>query len=301
MPELPEVETIKKDLLEKVLNKKIEEIKIKKPKIIKNSSAFFREELKGSTFNDIKRIGKLLIFVFGKKTGSEKYLLIHLKMTGQLIYCDAKNFIAGGHANSREEERKIREGDTKSLCREGKYTHIVFGFEDKSKLFFNDLRQFGYLKIVNKKSLDEIWSRFGIEPLQKNFTWENFKIIFKNRKTNIKALLLNQNIISGIGNIYADEILFAAKVRPDRPADSLSEKEFREIFKASGQIMQKAINYRGTTFSDYVDAGGKKGNFVGQLKVYGREKSKCKRCKKGVIKKIRVAGRGTRYCPSCQF
>lgn len=301
MPELPEVETIRQDLIRKIKSKKIEKIDIKKPKIVKNSAAYFREQLVGAVFSDVKRIGKLLIFVFKDKKVEEKCLLIHLKMTGQLIYCDKKSFAAGGHANSRDEEKRIREADVGQICQEGKYTHVIFKFKDGAKLFFNDLRQFGYLRIVDKKILEEIWSRFGIEPLQANFTFDNFGKIFKNRKTNVKALLLNQNLVSGIGNIYADEILFKAKIKPDRTADSLNEKEVKEIFKACTSIIKKAIEYRGTTFSDYLDASGKNGNFVSQLKVYGREKEICKRCKKGIIQKIKVAGRGTRYCPVCQM
>ena len=294
------METIRRDLTCRIKSKKIEKIEIRKPKIVKNPAAYFRNQLAGSSFSDIKRIGKLLTFVFKNKKGEEKYLLIHLKMTGQLIYCDKKSFAAGGHANSREEEKKIREGDIREICQEGKYTHVILEFSDKSKLFFNDLRQFGYLKIVDGKTLEKTWSRFGIEPLQANFTFDNFKKIFQNRKTSVKALLLDQNLISGIGNIYADEILFMAKVKPDRTADSLDGKELKEIFKACGRIIKKAIEHRGTTFSDYLDATGEKGNFAGQLKVYGREKEKCKRCKRGIIQKIKVAGRGTRYCPVCQ-
>jgi len=300
MPELPEVETIRRDLIDKIKSKKIDKIKVKKPKMLKNSLAFFRGNLVGSSFSDINRIGKLLIFVFKNKKGEERYLLMHLKMTGQLIYCSEKSFVVGGHANSHDEESKARDGNTGEICHENKYTHVIFEFADGAKLFFNDLRQFGYLKIVDKKSLEDVYLSFGIEPLQKNFTWDNFKKIFKNRKTNVKAILLNQKLISGIGNIYADEILFEAKIKPERTADSLSEKDLKEIFRATKDILKKAIKYRGTTFSNYVDANGKKGNFSGQLKVYGREDEKCKRCKKGIIKKNKVAGRGTRYCPVCQ-
>ncbi len=300
MPELPEVETVKNDLLTRIKNKKILKISKDKSKLIKNSFAFFKKELEKASFLSVERIGKLLIFKFLNSSKKEKYLLVHLKMTGQLIYCDKNNFIAGGHINSRAEEKSIAKQEKNVFCKKGKYTHIIFEFEDGAKLFYNDLRQFGYLKIVDKKELVEVKSKFGIEPLQKNFTWENFQKIVKNKKTNIKAFLLNQKNIAGIGNIYADKILFKAGVFPKRNLQTLSREELKNIFLATKSIIAKAIKKRGTTFSDYRDARGKPGGFRACLMVYGREGKLCKKCKKGIIKKIKVAGRGTRYCPVCQ-
>ncbi len=300
MPELPEVETIKNDLKEKIKNKTISQIKIRNISTIKNGLNFFRNKLKNAELKDIKRSGKLLVFVFKKLKNKKFYLLIHLKMTGQLIYCDRKKFVIGGHVNSKKEKEKVNKGLFSDLCQPNKYTRLIFVFSDNSQLFFNDLRKFGYCQIVDKKQLSEILDNFGIEPGQKNFTWNNFKKIFAHRKANVKALLLNQKLIAGIGNIYADEILFQAKINPTRPANSLKKDEIKRLFVGSKRIIQKAIQARGTTFSDYIDPSGRKGGFSKLLKVYGREGQKCLRCKSATIQKIKVAGRGTRYCPNCQ-
>lgn len=291
MPELPEVETIRRDLEKKILNKKIVDIKIKSDKSVKNSNKSFVEILKDNHFVKIDRVGKLLIFSLADK---KNFLLIHLKMTGQLVFCLGKTCIVGGHSLSPAE--KIP-GIGDKLP--GKYTRVIISFKDKSALYFNDLRKFGYLRIVQEKELELIRESFGIEPLTADFTWENLKKIFKNRRTNIKAILLNQKLVAGIGNIYADEILFASGVRPDRAADSLTESELKRIFSFSEKIIKKAIEYRGTTFNNYVDSEGKTGKFVSLLKVYGREGEKCFKCS-GVIKKTKVAGRGTHSCEKCQ-
>ncbi len=303
MPELPEVETIRRGLRPRIISKKIKKIIIKKPNLIKQSRRFFCMRLVSNSFIDVQRIGKLLIFPLEKlnKKKEKQFLLIHLKMTGQLVYCDEKNFTAGGHANSRAEEELFLKDKREDFCHPGKYTHIIFEFVDNSKLFFNDLRQFGYLKVVNETELKEIKSKFGIEPGQKNFTWQNFQEIIKVKKqANIKALLLNQEIISGLGNIYVDESLFDAKINPQRKAGSLGKKEQKALFRSIQKIIKQALKYNGTTFSDFIDARGKRGNFKQKLKVYSRQNKKCKRCKKGVIQKIKVAGRGTHFCPNCQ-
>ena len=294
MPELPEVETIKNDLKKAILNKKIVSIKVGKKKIVKNNYKEFVKNLKRNVFSNISRIGKLLILHINNR----KFLLVHLKMTGQLIYEPhfsplfskerGEGIIEGGHETP---------GMDKKLP--NKYSHVIFNFSDKSTLYFNDMRQFGYLKIVDANELGEIKSKFGIEPLTKNFKLQDFKKIFVNRKINVKSLLLNQKLVAGIGNIYVDEILFKAGVRPTRAAGKIKENEIIKIFKTSEDILKKAIIYRGTTFSDYVDSRGEKGNFTKLLKVYGRDGEKCKKCG-NIIKKIKVGGRGTRYCAKCQ-
>jgi len=307
MPELPEVETVRLGLAEQIVGKKIKNIELLKPKLVKNSLGEFLDALLGNSFFGISRVGKLLIFKIkrSQKTGAKKktgqnFLLVHLKMTGQLIYCDQKNFVLGGHANSKSEREKFAKGETSDFCQKGKYTHIIFNFASGGKLFFNDLRQFGYLKVVSENELLDIKKNFGIEPLADNFTWQNFLQIFKNRKTNIKALLLNQKIISGLGNIYVDEILFASGVSPYRAANSLTEKEKKKIFENSEKIIARAIKYGGTTFSNFLNSEGKRGSFKKRLKVYGKEGELCPKCKSIKIKKVKLAGRGTRFCPKCQ-
>ena len=293
MPELPEVETIKNDLKQKILKKKIEKVDLRLKKIVKSPKKSFVLDLEGGKFRNINRRGKLLIFNLSQRN---KYLLIHLRMTGQLIYQKNKEIVAGGHSDSGRDEALPRLYNNLP----NKHTHLIFHFNDKSQLFFNDLRRFGVIKIVNKKELEKILNNFGEEPLEKSFSLKIFQDIIKNKKGNIKAFLLNQKYIAGIGNIYADEILFEAKVLPDKKIDLLNIKEVKAVYQAIRKILKKAIKYRGTTFNSYTDARGKQGNFTKFLKVYKREKKKCLRCKKGVIIKMKVAGRGTRYCDGCQ-
>lgn len=151
-----------------------------------------------------------------------------------------------------------------------KFSHIIFSFADGSTLFYNDMRQFGYLKIVDEIGKKEALARFGIEPLTNDFTYNNFVKIFENRKTIIKAVLLNQQVIAGLGNIYVDEVCFDTGILPNRSVNLLTESEKKKLFVACEKILTKAIKARGTTFSDYRDSDGNKGNFTEELQVYGR-------------------------------
>jgi len=285
MPELPEVETIKNDLKKVILKKKIKGVDVKKKKLVRGSLSGFIKTLTGNYIKDINRRGKLLIFTLSK---NRLFLLVHLKMTGQLIYIKGAKVVAGGHGEL---------GDDRFP---NKYSHIIFKFKDDSRLFFNDQRQFGYMQIVDSEELEKVENKFGIEPLSAKFILKKFTEILQGKTGNIKALLMNQKFIAGIGNIYADEICFYARVKPMRSVKILTKPEIKKIHQGIGAILRKAIKYRGTTFSDYRDGDGKKGNFKQFLKVYGKGKQKCQRCKKGVIKKVRAAGRGTRYCEECQ-
>jgi len=287
MPELPEVETIRRDLVGSALRKKIKEVKILSAKTVSPSPKQFLSRLTGQSFVDIDRLGKLLIFSLSDQ---KHFLLIHLKMTGQLIYSGHNKLIAGGHS--------LKAGNI-----EGKFpnksTRAYFIFSDQSQLFFNDQRRFGYLKIVDANELDRIRQKYGIEPLTVNFTLKNFLEVIKGRTKNIKALLLDQSLVSGLGNIYVDESLFASGIRPSRRASSLTRSEIERLYSVIERLIKQAIKHRGTTFNNYRDAQGKKGNFVSKLQVYGRGKEKCLKCG-GIIKKVKIAGRGTHYCPHCQ-
>lgn len=286
MPELPEVETIRQDLLAHILNKGIKKVLVKDKKIVKNSTAFFKKNLKGSSFSNISRRGKLLAL---ELKGKKAWLLVHLKMTGQLIYASPKKRIYGGHEDTNfSEEQNLP----------NKFSRVIISFKDKSVLFFNDIRRFGYLKLVDKKGLEEAWSKFGPEPLEKSFSLNYFSSLFKRQK-NLKALLLDQGLIAGLGNIYVDEALFRAGLKPNRRAKSLKKEEIKKLYEAVKVVLKEAIKHRGTTFSDYRDGRGGKGNFVPYLKVYGRGGGKCFKCS-FLLKKAKVAGRGSVYCPHCQ-
>jgi formamidopyrimidine-DNA glycosylase len=170
---------------------------------------------------------------------------------------------------------------------------------DGGRLYFNDQRKFGYLKIADAVEVARIKKEYGIEPLAKNFKRAALAKVIAGRKTNIKAILLNQKLLAGVGNIYADEVLFLSGIRPNRSAVSLTPKEITALAKNLPLLLKKAIKHRGTTFNNYVDAHGRQGNFVNLLKVYGRVGRPCFRCGEA-IKKTRVAGRGTNFCPHCQ-
>ncbi|MFA5126420.1 MAG: bifunctional DNA-formamidopyrimidine glycosylase/DNA-(apurinic or apyrimidinic site) lyase [Patescibacteria group bacterium] len=286
MPELPEVETIRRGLANKILDKPIVGVVVRTKSLVKSDFKFFKKNLQHNKFTDIKRLGKLLIWRLSR---GEHYLLVHLKMTGQLIYVLGDSIIAGGH-------------NLPNLGKlPNKYSHIIIKFADGSRLFFNDLRQFGYFKLHPKKYHQQIAGQFGIEPLTPDFTLINFTKALAKRRISIKAVLLNQKLIAGLGNIYVDEICFRSQVRPTRIVASLKAAEIKRLYLACLYIIKKAIKHRGTTFSDYLDTDGRVGNYEKYLKVYGRAGEMCSRCHRASIKKIKLAGRGTHYCPNCQF
>lgn len=284
MPELPEVETIRKDLMKNIQDKKILNIFISSKASINKDEKYFSDFLRAKQIKNIDRIGKLLIFDFG----FSEFLLIHLKMTGQLIYQNKDKIIGGGHSD-KQINFNLPDASTR----------IIFEFSDNSKLFFNDFRRFGYFKLVSLEEMIQEKNKYGIEPLQANFTWENFQNIFKNKNTNLKAFLLNQANISGLGNIYVDESCFEAKIRPDKKVAKLSLEEKERLFKAIQKIIKKACDYRGTTFNNYLDSDGNRGNFSNFLQVYGRTGEKCFHCSSD-LKTIKLAGRTTVFCPFCQ-
>ncbi len=286
MPELPEVETIRTDLQKVLCGQKISAVQVNKRKLIKSDPRMFGRSLQGKRIESISRRGKLLIFKF---KGVNQYLLVHLKMTGQLIYVGSNKVVAGGHGYPLVGKLP------------NSYSHIVFSFVGGAKLFFNDMRQFGYMKIVDDKELEEVLAGYGIEPVTDDFSWQALLLILRKRKTALKNVLLDQKMIAGLGNIYVDEACFAAGVRPMRRADRLSEEEVKKLVRVVKRILKAAIKYRGTTFGDYRDGLGGEGNFVKKLQVYGRVGMKCKKCKQGVINKVKLGGRGTSYCPVCQL
>lgn len=296
MPELPEVETIRRDLEKNILNQKITKVEVLLPRIVKNTKANFIKKLKGQHFNKIDRVGKLLIFSINpsslaggkvRRSKGDLCMLVHLKMTGQLIYKENDNVIAGGHSDSHDPAKVPN-----------RWTRVIFSF-GKKKLYFNDLRTFGYLKIIQEKKLEEIKNNFGPDFIQTEIDFEEFKRRIKKRQTSIKAILLDQKFISGLGNIYVDEVLFLAGVLPHRKGSKLKGGEIKKIYKNIKPVLMKAINNRGTTFNNYVDGGGKTGKMIDKLYVFARTGKKCKKCA-NIIEKTKVAGRGTHYCKNCQ-
>jgi formamidopyrimidine-DNA glycosylase len=296
MPELPEVETIRRDLAKVLVGKKITDVEVMNKSPVKQLVESFKKALLNKKVKSIERIGKLMMF----DLSDGNFLLIHLKMTGQLIYRHGHQIIEGGHNLPIFSAEGGSASGGKAQWLPTKYTWVVWKFNDGSRLYFNDMRKFGYLKTVDKKEKEKIVAKYGIEPLTKNFTLVNFKKVLDKRKTSIKSVLLNQALVAGIGNIYADEICFAAKVCPDRSVAKMSDTEIKKVFTASEVILKKAIAHKGTTFRDYVNAHGGKGNFSDYLQVYKRVGEKCLRCKKGIITARKIGGRSSHYCPVCQ-
>lgn len=286
MPELPEVETIRRDLSKVIVGKKIIGVEVLNQSPLKDSAVNFVKAQKNKIVKNVGRVGKLMMW----ELSDGNFLLIHLKMTGQLIYRYDHKIVEGGHNLPIFQEKDLPT----------KYTWVTWKFNDGSKLYFNDMRKFGYLKIVGITEKEKIESGYGIEPLTKNFTLANFTKIFSGRKISVKAILLNQQLVAGIGNIYADEICFEAGLLPHAPAGKLGAKEIKKLFVAAQVILRKAIRHKGTTFRDYINPHGRKGNFSDFLRVYQRDGEKCLRCKKGIITKKKIGGRGSRYCPVCQ-
>ncbi|KKT51818.1 MAG: Formamidopyrimidine-DNA glycosylase, partial [Parcubacteria group bacterium GW2011_GWC2_44_22] len=234
MPELPEVETIKRDLNRYLRSKKIKTVEVKLAKIVKPSPPQFQKLLVDQQIEEVNRRAKLLIF----RLSGGFFILTHLKMSGQMIFTDGQKVLAkGGHL--------IKDGD-KDLPNQ--YTHVIFEFADGSHLLYNDLRQFGWLKIVDQQTLQKELVKYGPEPLEPAFTQKVFaQLLEKNPRPKIKPFLVKQEKIAGIGNIYADEICFYARINPARVIKTLTIKERKDLFLGIKHILEQAIAKRGTS------------------------------------------------------
>lgn len=277
MPELPEVETIRSQLQKLVVGKKIKDVKVSLPKMVKLPLAEFRKIVIGTTIKKAGRRAKILIFELANGWS----LLIHLKMSGRLIF--------------RKKNEKLQSEDLE-------WNHLIYYFSDGSQLFHNDLRQFGYVKSVKTKELTDFFKKekLGPEPLEKSFTLAEFSRILKKKpKAKIKQFLLDQQNLAGIGNIYSDEILFFSGVHPLKKIGELKPQEIKKIFEGIKKILPKAVILKGSSVDDYLDALGREGSYVPRLKVYGREGEKCKKCG-SPIKRIKIGGRSAHFCQKCQ-
>jgi formamidopyrimidine-DNA glycosylase len=283
MPELPEVETIVRDLDKELKRKKIIAIKSSDKKALQLTGPEL-ESVIGKEIKSVSRRAKMIVFDLA---GS--FLIIHLKLTGQLVLKTKTGLVAGGHPIANE-GRGLPNG----------FTRVIFKFNDGSELFFNDVRRFGWIKLAVGDDFSQFDSQFGVEPLSPDFTLEYFKKVLVSRpKTAVKQALMDQEKIAGIGNIYADESLFAAGIKPFRRVSTLKAAEIEKLWRAIPKILLFAIKHRGTSFNDYVDAQGEVGNFVRYLKVYGRAGEKCRVCGE-LVKKMKLGGRGTHWCEHCQ-
>lgn len=274
MPELPEVQTVVSGLNDILKGKAIKNTIIYDGTVIgyPDNDKFIKLS-EGKKIESLDRRGKYIIINFAE---SEYRLIIHLRMSGKLLY------------KKRNENRQ-------------KHTHVVFEFKDNTDLRFNNVRKFGRMYIINQDSINEAGNlvNLGIEPLSDEFTVDLFKKMLKKRKAMIKPLLMKQEFIAGIGNIYADEALFLSGIRPDRKSNDLSDKEIENLHAEIRKILIKGIKMGGTSISDYVNALGKTGDFQHELNVYNHEGKECVKCG-NTIKREKFSGRAARFCPNCQ-
>ena len=289
MPELPEVEVIRSGLSELIAKKTIEKVNVLNAKSFQASTSSIDVFVNNSTILSEKRRAKILLI----ELSSGYSLIIHLKMTGQLLFRDnqnkSKNF-AGGHPS-----------DSFLSVLPDNHTRVELIFTDSTTLFFNDMRKFGWIKLLPTTELKEekFIAKLGPEPLIGNPTPEYLKRMSRHPKSLVKAALLNQEIVAGIGNIYADEALWGAMIHPKTRVENLSKKQLEDILNAAIEVMSFSINKGGSTDRNYLNAKGEKGSYLTFANVFRKEGKPCPRCGH-VIEKIRVAGRGTHICSNCQ-
>lgn len=271
MPELPEVETIVRSLSSKLRGLEVLSATVFSSHLLRNTSPSFLRRLKGRKVVDMRRRGKLILLDFK----DDLSLVFHLKMTGQLFFSPL--------------------GEPRD-----KHTHFVLSFKSQEReLRFRDVRKFGFLmgmKTSEAFLTDEL-GLLGPEPLEIDFS--HFKMIFQGRKARLKSLLLDQKFIAGIGNIYADEILFQAKLHPLIPASQLTDVHLKRLSLATKDVLNEAIRCKGSSIRDYLDDEGERGNFQDHHRVYGREDLPCFICEEA-IRRIRVGDRSSFFCPRCQ-
>ncbi len=288
MPELPEVETIVRGLKKKIIGRRIKSAWLDAPKLIKKpKSSVFLEKIKGLKIENIKRRAKnILIYLSG-----DKILLVHQKMTGHLLY--------GRWSVKNNKPFSLMSGVMRERVND--YIHIIFYLDNGWQLALSDLRKFAKVMLASKNEIENLeeLKKLGPEPLEKDFDFLSFKRAIKNKKGKIKQVLMDQSVISGIGNIYSDEILWLAKVNPFKPAEKLKESEMKKIFRFIKDVLKKAVKLRGTSISDFRDLEGKPGQYANRRYVYRREGEKCPRCG-SIIKRLKIGGRSSHFCPHCQ-
>lgn len=291
MPELPEVETIKLGLQKKIVGLKIKGVEVRSPKSFIGKT----QEIKNKKVLAVWRRAKIL----GIDLTGNISLLLHMKMSGQLILDDGRRFI-GGHPTPDMRDQMPNS-----------HTRVIFEFSDPlrprseasgPKLYFNDQRKFGWIKVVHGERVanDSSLKNLGPEPLEKKFTWQILKSNLLNHKSQpVKVAIMDQTVVSGIGNIYANEACFVACLDPRAKIKDLTDQQFKKLYRGIVKSLQDGIKYGGSTRAHFVDPEGHKGYFLDYAYVYWWDKHPCKVCKTE-IKKIMLGGRGTYFCESCQ-
>ncbi len=303
MPELPEVETIRKGLQKTVVGKRIKSVEVRLGKIIslgprtvsnqrrtnQKKLIEFQRTIQGQKILKAERRAKMLIL----DLSGPYSLLIHLKMTGQLIFA------------KKGEHKKVKIFNTPNSTQEflpHKYTHVIFDFTNGDRLYYNDLRQFGYMRLVKDSEVVAVkeLSEYGPEPLRAEFTLQYLiNRGVRRPKLSIKQFLMDPKVVAGIGNIYSDEILYWSKIRPERALISLNRKDWQAIFRNIPFILRRALAAHGSSVGDFFRIDGSEGQFGREHMVYGRYGEKCKKCA-SIVKSAKLGGRTSSFCPKCQ-
>jgi formamidopyrimidine-DNA glycosylase len=270
IPELPEVETIRKGLEKYLVGHKILAVRVNVAKIFPSG----KEKLIGAKIKGTRRFGKVLVVDLNNGYS----FMVHLKLTGQLVFSSSR-----------------------LLNQPNKFTHVIFELDGGAKLFFNDSRKFGWIKVVETDKVTEkgFVGKLGPEPFR-DLTLEKFEEVVSKSKRPIKITLMDQEKIAGVGNIYANDALWLAKINPKKTANSLSLNEQSILYKAMLRVLKDGLKYQGASDQWYITAEGRKGAYQEHFLVYGQDGKTCPRCKKEKIKKFFLGGRGTYYCPRCQ-
>jgi formamidopyrimidine-DNA glycosylase len=273
MPELPEVETVARGLREVLPGRRVLSVRLGKTDFIDDPAAL-EQDLPGGTFARIRRLGKYLLLDLEPREASaeESSLLIHLGMTGKISVCPPETPVE-------------------------LHTHVFLALDDGRELRYNDVRRFGRMALLANGAHEHVLGGLGVEPLE--VSEAEFLTRIQARKSRIKAVLLNQSVLRGIGNIYADESLWRAKIHPEKIGARLQDDELRRLHRAVQHILREAIRLRGSSISDYVDLDGGRGEFQQKHRAYQHDGKKCFRCGT-IIRRIIVAGRSTHFCPQCQ-
>lgn len=287
MPELPEVETVRRGLAELLPGRTIKAITHDWPKSFPNAPADVTRFAVGASVTDVRRRAKVLIV----DLSTNYSFVIHLKMTGQLVFRGQGAHFGAGHPSH-------------SLVGElpDKSTRVITTFTDGDTLYFNDQRKFGWMRLLPTPEVEELdfFKKAGPEPLAAGFTAKDFAAHLLRRKTSgIKAVLLDQTVVAGIGNIYADESLWGAKIYPETKVQDISPGKLKKLFESLQAVLRLSIAKGGSTDRNYVDHEGKRGSYLTFANVFRREGQPCPRCGTTIVK-LRVAGRGTHICPYCQ-
>jgi len=289
MPELPEVETTVNGLNKKVLNRTFVDIWSDWKKLIKKPNNFekFKKELKGKKVKKVWRRAKNIIF----DLSSDYSLLIHQKMTGHIL--------VGGWKLENRIWKPIKNGPLSEKI--NLYIHLLFKLDNGEMIALSDVRKFAKAELWKTKDLlnSKEFMGLGPEPLEKDFSFKKFQNLFKGKKGKVKQIIMKPEFIAGIGNIYASEALWWAKIHPGKDISKLNEKELKSLYNSIRKVLTKGIKLGGDSFSDYRNVEGKKGDFEDESRVYQKENEKCVRCKT-LIEKIIIGGRSSFFCPHCQ-